>query len=166
MALNTVLLGINIHWTTKQNYGAPGMCIWPFFINIAPVSNFGVDRTGGKAHSSMGLGESYHQPLRKTYRKIIAHHNNVEPEYALAASVNAMNDTLGPEGLVPSALVFGEFPKVHTRSEAPDQRASAANQAKIANAARFEMQNHMSSLRVSRALKHKTPVAGDMSYKV
>ena len=38
-----------------------------------------------------------------------------------------MNDTLGPEGLVPSALFFGEFPPVYIqrlKHPAPAQRLS------------------------------------------
>lgn len=35
-------------------------------------------------------------------------------DVALALAVKEMNDTLGPEGLVPSALLFGEFSQVHT----------------------------------------------------
>lgn len=62
--------------------------------------------------------------------------------------------------------MFGEFPQVYIRSEAPDQRGSVARRSKIANAAWLEMQNHMSLLRLNRALKHKTTAAADMSYKV
>lgn len=81
----------------------------PLFRNNVAVSMVDVDGTGIEAHSSLGLGERYHQPLHQTYRKIMAKHTNVDPQYALAAAVKAMNDTLVPEGLGPSALVFGEF---------------------------------------------------------
>ena len=63
-----------------------------------------------------------------------------------------MNDTLGPEGLVPSALVFGESPKVYTKSETPDERAVPAIRAKLAHTARSQMAKHMAELRVKRAL--------------
>ncbi|PXF40714.1 hypothetical protein BWQ96_09547 [Gracilariopsis chorda] len=143
-----------------------GSAFGQLFINIAAISNVAVDRTGVEAHSSLAIGEHYHQPLRQTYRKIMAQYNNVEPDYALAASAKAMNDTLGPEGLVPSALVFGEFAQIHTRSEPPDQRETVASRAKVASSARTEMQKHMAKLRLDRALKQKTPAAADRTYQV
>lgn len=90
----------------------------------------------------------------------------MEQEYALAAAVKEMNDTLGPEGLVPSALVFGGFPQIRTVSKQSVKRANLASRAKIATAARIERQKHMSKLRGDRALKHQTPAAATMSYKV
>lgn len=47
------------------------------FISIGEASNVMVERTGIEAHSSLGLVERYHQPLRNTYRKIIADHPTV-----------------------------------------------------------------------------------------
>ena len=76
-----------------------------------------------------------------------------------------MNDTLGPEGLVPSALVFGEFPPVYTRSETPALRATILERAEIAHTARREMEKHMARLRINRALQRRTPAAADRSYK-
>ena len=52
----------------------------------------------------------------------MAKHPKTPPHMALAASVKAMNDTLGPEGFVPSALVFGEFPRAYMCSETPARR--------------------------------------------
>lgn len=96
----------------------------------------------------------------------MAQQDNLEAEYAFSASVKAMNYNLGPEGLVPSPLVFSESPQVHNRSEARKQRAFEAGRVKIANAARLKMQKHMSLLRVRRALNDKSPAAAEMSHKV
>lgn len=41
---------------------------------------------------------------------------------ALALAVKAMKDSMGPEGRLPSALVFGEFLSVETRSELATER--------------------------------------------
>lgn len=92
------------------------------FIDLAHVSNVEVNRTGIEAHAILGLGERYHGPLRSTFRKIKASRADANKRLALALSVKAMNDTLGPEGLVPSALVFGEFPQIGTRSERREER--------------------------------------------
>ena len=40
------------------------------------------------------------------------------------------------------------------------------HRAKVANAARKEMEAHMARLRVQRALKHKVPGAADRSYHI
>lgn len=109
------------------------------FVDIARISGVEVDKTGIEAHSSLGLGERYHQPLRKTYRKIIAQYPHEDRNFVLAISVKAMNDTLGPEGLVPSALVFGEFPKFVTKSEVPRERSILESRAEMATLVRKEM---------------------------
>ena len=86
------------------------------FVNIGRMHNVDVQRTGVEAHSSLGLGERYHQPLRTTYRKLMLAHPGADKELTLAVTVKAMNDTLGPEGIVPSALVFGEYPQIFTKT--------------------------------------------------
>jgi len=83
----------------------------------------------------------------------------------LSFAVKAMNDTLGPEGFVPSALVFGEYPHVFTKSEVPHPRATAADRAEMVNAAREEVGKIMAKLRVNRALRHSVPIAADKPYE-
>eukprot|EP00171_Calliarthron_tuberculosum_P022911 IDg22911t1 len=72
------------------------------FISIATRSNVQVETTGIEAHNSLGLGERYHQPLRNTFRKLRIEYPTAPKELLLKLSVKSMNDTLGPEGLVPS----------------------------------------------------------------
>lgn len=135
------------------------------FNTLRAIANFTVDNTGVEAHSSLGLGERYHQPLRQTFRKVMSEHPNTPPSRALAASVKAMNDTLGPEGLVPSALVFGEFPRVFTKSETPSERLTLKERASIAQSARKEMGKIMAEMRVRRGLHHRIPSAADRFYQ-
>ena len=75
-----------------------------------------------------------------------------------------MNDTLGPEGLVPSALVPGEFPQIVTRSETAHPRATLESRAAVAAAARQEMEQQMAKLRVKHILLHATPSAVHQTY--
>eukprot|EP00171_Calliarthron_tuberculosum_P007692 IDg7692t1 len=75
-----------------------------------------------------------------------------------------MNDTLGQESLVPSALVFGEYSPAFTRSEPNIIQPTLAERARMAKSARKEMSRHMGSLRVSRAMRHAIPAAADNSY--
>ena len=114
-----------------------GSAFGGLFVDLAALGNVEVERTGVEAHSSLGLGERYHQPLRPTYRKIMAQHPSTEPKLALACSVKAMNDIIGPEGLVLSALVFGEYSRVITRSETPEKRGTLEDRSLIAKTARM-----------------------------
>lgn len=76
------------------------------FISLAKASDVNVVRTGIESHSSMGIGERYHAPLRNTFRKLKLEYAHVKPSPLLSMSVFALNNTLGPEGVVPSVLVF------------------------------------------------------------
>lgn len=76
-----------------------------------------------------------------------------------------MNDTLGPEGSVPSALIFGEFPLPYTKSEQKPNRLSVDERAVIATLARKEMSEIMARMRIQRGLKHAVPSAADKTYK-
>lgn len=93
----------------------------PLFVQLDALSNVYMQHTGVEAHSGLCLGVRCHQTLRNTYRKIIHLLPKCNRDHFLAASITAMNDTLGSEGLVPSALVVGEFPKVISISEEPEQ---------------------------------------------
>lgn len=82
----------------------------------------------------------------------------------LAFAVKAINDTLGPEGYVPSSLVYGEFPKMVTKSEVPDPRAALASRAKMLSIPRQAVDEHMAKLRVERALRHAVPPSADRPF--
>eukprot|EP00171_Calliarthron_tuberculosum_P004009 IDg4009t1 len=53
------------------------------------------------------------------------------------------HSSLGIEGFVPSALVFGEYPRVFTRSEVQTSRSTATGKAEMVNAARGEVSRLM-----------------------
>jgi hypothetical protein len=63
-----------------------------------------------------------------------------------------MNDTMGPEGLVPTLLVFGSVPRLSIGDQLPSQneRMSAMK------SARCEMYSIVSELRINRTLYSKT----------
>ncbi len=56
-----------------------------------------------------------------------------------SSTLMGMLVNLGPEGIVPSAPVFGEYPPVYTKSVTWNERPSLALQAEIANSALKEM---------------------------
>eukprot|EP00171_Calliarthron_tuberculosum_P000830 IDg830t1 len=148
MGYNTSMLGKYLHRITNRMLVDQGSALGKgeSFASIATRSNVQVDSTGIEAQSSLGICERYHQPLRNTFRKMRIDFPRAPKELLLQLSVKAMNDTLGPEGIVPSLLVF--------------------DRAKMAIAARKEMSRHMAKTRVNRALRHKIPSAADRSFTI
>lgn len=107
----------------------------------------------------------YHQPLRTTFRKVKVARPNVSPDIDVSISVKAINDTLGSEGLVKSALVFGEYPQVFTPYKTRPPRPSVSDRENLPDIARKEMGEIMAKLRVKRALHHAVPPASDHPYE-
>ncbi len=70
-----------------------------------------------EAHHSIGMVERYHGPLRRIYSIIISEMPTIDPESALQMSFKALNDSVGPDGLVPTLLVFGAYLRM-TESDA------------------------------------------------
>jgi hypothetical protein len=89
------------------------------FTTMCAISEIELRRTGTESHSSLGAGERYHSPLRRVFNKIRLENPQVQREYCLAAVVHAINSTAGPEGLIPSLLVFGLIPRLPSPSITP-----------------------------------------------
>jgi len=69
-----------------------------------------------EAHNSIGKVERYYEPLRRAYRIIRTELSNAFAELSLSLVVKAINDTVGPKGLVPTLLVFGAYLKLSDTS--------------------------------------------------
>lgn len=65
-----------------------------------------------EAHHSIGMVERYHVPLRRAYDIIQAEFPILNKHRVLQMAVKAVNDTAGPDGLAPTLLVFGTFPRM------------------------------------------------------
>ncbi len=65
-----------------------------------------------EAHHSIGMVERYHGPLRRVYAIITAEISGIDPEIALQMAFKALNDSVGPDGLVLILLVFGAYPRM------------------------------------------------------
>jgi hypothetical protein len=72
-----------------------------------------------EAHNSIGKVERYHHPLRRVY-KIIRDEiqNGVNSKIALQMTVKAVNNSIGPDGIVLTLLVFRTYPRM-TEDSAP-----------------------------------------------
>ena len=58
----------------------------------------------------MGLVERYHALLRRVFKIFRAKEFNKKT--LLQIAVKAVNDTTGPDGIVPTLLVFGAYPRM------------------------------------------------------
>jgi hypothetical protein len=65
-----------------------------------------------EAHWSIGLVERAHPILRRAYQIITEECPSITKDMALQMAVKAINDTAGPNGLVPTLLVFGAYPRM------------------------------------------------------
>ena len=85
-----------------------------------------------EAHNSIGMVERYHGPLRRIYRIITTELPDISKDMALQMAFKAINDSAGPDGLIPTLLVFGAYPRM-VESDAPNptvaQRAAALTKA-------------------------------------
>ena len=105
--------------------------------------------SGVESHNSIEAGERYHDPLLRIYQKIRFSEPDIALDLTLRLAVKAMNETMNPEGLVPSLLVFGalpRFPAFNTTLPNQEQRMRALQ------IARSEMETVSSELRLRRAL--------------
>ncbi len=65
-----------------------------------------------KAHNSIGKVEQYHTPVCRVYKLFLKSFPKISKEERLALSVKYVNDTVGLDGLVPTLLVFGVYPRI------------------------------------------------------
>ncbi|KAI1002730.1 hypothetical protein K3495_g5472 [Podosphaera aphanis] len=86
-----------------------------------------------EAHWSIGKLDRYHAPLRRAYEVINSELNSVVSQDAiLQMAFKAVNDTTGPNGLVPTLLVFSTYPRINNESPPPPsllKRADAIQKA-------------------------------------
>ena len=86
-----------------------------------------------EAHWSIGKVEGYHGPIRRAYEIITEELGGTGPRsLRLQMAVKAVNDTANPDGLVPTLLVFGAYPRINMDSPptpTQTQRAKAVQKA-------------------------------------
>lgn len=85
-----------------------------------------------EAHWSIEMVERYHSTLRIAYLIIEQETRHQNKELALEIFIKAINNTAGPDGLIPTLLVSGAYPKM-TRLNPPSpsifQRSTAIHKA-------------------------------------
>lgn len=106
----------------------------------------------------MPLGERYHAPSRSIFSKFRNAEPTILPEMALTIAQKSLNDTMEPNGLVPTLLVYGILPCFPVAdADFPDQQAFMRALA----VARREMETVVAKLRISRSLRSRIPAAAN-----
>ncbi len=135
------------------------------FAELARLHDITIEKSGVQSHNSLGIGEIYRKPLRDTNRKLKLYHPTMQRQLLLALSVKAMNDTLGAEGIIPSALVFGEFTSLRTCEGYVIPQPSLTERAEAALNGRRYMAQHLAQTRIQRPLRHNPPSATDRDHR-
>ena len=76
--------------------------------------------------------ECYYSPLRRVYHIITAELLDISKDIALQIAFKAINDFTGPDGLIPTLLVFGAYlciVKSNTPNPIVTQQAAALKKA-------------------------------------
>ncbi|EKD18830.1 hypothetical protein MBM_03072 [Drepanopeziza brunnea f. sp. 'multigermtubi' MB_m1] len=105
-----------------------------------------------EAHHSVELVERYHVPVRRAFKIVTKELPKAPKEDRLQMAIKAINDTAGPNGLVPTLLVFGTLPKL-TEQDRP--AASTQERAAAINKAIKEVRKCHAAKQVKDALKKK-----------
>ena len=114
------------------------------FAELSVIHQVQVKKSGVQSHHGLGVGEIYHKPLRDTYLKVKLDYGKVQRQVLLALAVKAMNDTLGPEGMIPSALVSGEFSSLRPFQGLRDS-SSVTSRAGLGNSRRSSLNGEILS---------------------
>lgn len=103
------------------------------FRNNARIVGISCKEMPIEAHWAIGKIERAHRPLERSYNII---HQEIghctDDETVLQMAIKALNDTAGPNGIVPTLLVFGAYPRINQDSPpSPEiaQRAEAVRKA-------------------------------------
>lgn len=131
------------------------------FHQLAAGSKISLRHTSVESHNFLGLCEHYNQPLRLTYEKIRFYYPNISKKLVHPWAIRATNDTKGPEGLVPTTLVF-KIISIVDKTPFPN----CSDRGKVINAARKRMQELMAAVKFKYALQHKFPSAADRTYNI
>jgi di/tripeptidase len=135
------------------------------FKQLASSMSIEVKEVPVEAHNSVGLVERYHALLRRAYEimKEELKDEHIDKEIILQMAVKAVNDSAGPDGIVPTLLVFGSYPRM-TEMDPPSP--TIAKRAEAIRAATKEVRRLHAKRQVSDALAMRnglnTMATGDL----
>jgi hypothetical protein len=65
-----------------------------------------------EAYNSIGIIEHYHRPFRRTYQIICEELPDLSKEIVLQIAFKAINDSIGPDGVIPTLIVYSTYPRI------------------------------------------------------
>lgn len=122
------------------------------FKDLASSTGVSVNVVPVESHSSIGIVERYHAPLRRAYDILRSEMPEMDRHTLLQSAVKVVNDTAGPDGLVPTLLVYGTFPRI-TNEDPP--YATTAQRGKAIQKAMSEVSRIHAAEQVRRALSER-----------
>ncbi len=132
------------------------------FRTVAKDQGITLQFSGIEAQNSIGVGERYHAPLRRVFLKIRQQYPRLESEVCLRLALKACNDALGPNGLVPTLLVYGSLPSLPIPLQTDmDQKYRMEALA----TARAEMETIVAAQRIQKGLRSKIPPSAKYLFK-
>lgn len=121
------------------------------FLDCADAEGISVLPAPVESPNTMTHVERYHAPLRVAYEKIRDSLPRSESDdECLEMAVKSVNDTIGPEGLCPTLLVFGIIPRISQRHPAPSQ----VERAKAIDSAMDLVRKEQAKRRIAFGLRH------------
>lgn len=108
-------VSVGLRWIPQRYSSVSGIFVQIRICkDIAEAHGIHLQFSGVEAQNAIGEGERYHIPLRRVFRISLDRYPSLDPEVTLRYTVKALNDTMGPEGMIPSILVFGTLPTLPT----------------------------------------------------
>jgi hypothetical protein len=102
------------------------------FRQHAATMDISIKEVPVEAHNSIGKVERYHSPLRRAFEILSKELPSLAKDLVLQMAVKAVNDSAGLDGIVPTLLVFGAYPRM-TKDSPPSpsitERAEATHKA-------------------------------------
>lgn len=92
-----------------------------------------------EAHNAIGVGERYHAPPRRIYLAVRNSYPKLRERLGLCLSIKSMNDTMGPEGLVPSLLLFVVIPSLPVINKQLPEPSEKRDRMAVVSITRAEM---------------------------
>ncbi len=100
--------------------------------------------------NSLSTVERYHETLCKSYRLVKGEAPVINGTWALQYALKAVNDSAGPDGLVPTQLVCGSMPRLGLPTDTP--AAELLQRAVVVRKAIEALSRHFAFTQVSSAL--------------
>ena len=147
---------IYIGYPNKMRVDAGSVFTSPKWSKITDLTGITLDISGVESHNSIAKEEKYHDTLRRIFLKIQTDYKKLEKETILKLTIKAMNDTMGPNGLVPSLLVFGALPRFPAIA---NNLANQRDRMETLQMAKDEMEQIVAEQRLKTALISKLPTS-------